>query len=499
MTWLKRIVETPRGMLAAGLVLLLVLGAAGFASLSARGDARGMQGVEEDPLPAATADPDMDEDLPEDLDTGTELAGPGARGEDVEPAGGTDPGDGSPAPLTGSDWASPRAPSLVEPVPASARVPKPDAVRGIYVGSWSAGSARRIESLIQLADQTEINAFVVDIKEALGEVSYRTGVPLARQVGADRNPAIADMGALVARLRDHDIYPIARIVVFKDPLLAQARPEWSIRRNDGSLWADDKGVHWVDPFNRDVWDYNIELAREAIALGFSEVQWDYVRFPDVPGSYLRDAVYPAREGQTMATGIREFIVYSRERLADLDVPITADVFGVTTSAQGDVGIGQLWEKLSDVTDVLLPMVYPSHYPRGTWGHPVPNAAPYQVVKRALDAGVRRSEAIPGAATIRPWLQAFTMGQPPYGPREIRAQIQATYDAGLTEWILWSPSVRYPREAFASPDGVEPWLGDLRAPAAVQEPVDAGADVDGRRDAGPLGVPASRRGPPGGPA
>jgi hypothetical protein len=326
---------------------------------------------------------------------------------------------------------------------------------------------------------------VVDIKEALGEVSHRTQVPVARQVGADRNPAIADLGGLVARLREHGIYPIARIVVFKDPLLAQARPEWAIVREDGSLWADQRGVHWVDPFNQDVWDYNIELAREAVALGFSEIQWDYVRFPDVPQSYLREAVYPARDGRTMAEGIRDFLIYSRERLDLPDVPQTADVFGITTSARNDVGIGQLWEKLADVTDVLLPMVYPSHYARGTWGHNVPNAAPYQVVRRAVEEGLARSAVIPGAASMRPWLQAFSLGQPPYGPREVRAQMQAVYDAGVQEWILWNAAARYDAAYFATPDGRAPDLGDLRAPAVMPAPAPGPAPTDDL-----LGVPAA---------
>jgi hypothetical protein len=345
---------------------------------------------------------------------------------------------------TGEAWVEPAAESSE---PMITRVPKPSAVRGIYVGSWSVGNESRLESLIRLASETEVNAFVIDIKEARGEVSHGTRVALAREVGADRDLAIEDLRGVLARLREEGIYPIARIVVFKDPLLAQARPEWSILRSDGSLWADNRGVHWVNPFNRDVWDYNIALAREAVELGFSEIQWDYVRFPDVPGSYLRDAVYPERDGRTMAQGIRDFLIYSREQLAMPDVPQTADVFGVTTTARHDVGIGQVWEELADVTDVLLPMVYPSHYPPGTWGMELPNAEPYRVVRRAMDGAVSRSAAIPGAATVRPWLQAFSLGDPPYGPEEIRAQIQAVYDAGLTEWILWSPGVRYPREAF----------------------------------------------------
>jgi hypothetical protein len=185
------------------------------------------------------------------------------------------------------------------------------------------------------------------------------------------------------------------------------------------------------------------------------------------------------------------MIHSQERLAELDVPVTADVFGVTTSAYGDVGIGQVWEKLADVTDVLLPMVYPSHYPRGTWGYERPNAAPYQIVKKALDHGVNRSRDIEGSAVIRPWLQAFDLGPPSYGPEHIRAQIDAVYDAGLTEWILWDPAVTYPREAFASANGVEPWFAGrgaelYEAPLEVPEPLaPIGEPVDIGQPVGPV--------------
>ena len=360
------------------------------------------------------------------------------------------------------EWADPSAPSPVLPVPEHERIRMPESVRGIYIGAWSAGSAERLDRLIELADETEINAFVIDVKDVTGEVSYASRVPLVEQVGATRRIKIRDMRAMLARLRSHGIYPIARIVVFKDPLLASARPEWAIRRKDGSTWEDNNGIRWVDSFNRDVWDYNIELAREAIALGFSEIQWDYVRFPDVPGSYMRDAVYPAQADRSKADGIRDFMIYSRSRLDSLDAPLTADVFGVTTSATHDVGIGQVWEKMADVMDVLLPMVYPSHYPSGTWGYDNPNGAPYEIVKKAMGHGVARSRSIRGAAEIRPWLQAFTMGEPEYGPRQIRAQIEAVYDSGLDSWILWHPGVRYPRSAFMREDGRGSWYADYGA-------------------------------------
>lgn len=336
-------------------------------------------------------------------------------------------------------------------------VPKPDAVRGIYLNAWASGSARKMERMIELARRTEINSFVMDVKDVSGYVSYRTGVAIARQIGADQDIRIRDIRATLARLREEGIYPIARIVVFKDELLARRRPDLAIQRADGSVWRDHNGELWVDAYNKDVWDYNIALAREAVMLGFSEVQWDYVRFPDVPSRYMRDAVYPARNGRTREDAIREFLAYSREQLSDLGVPVTADVFGLTVSAGDDMGIGQRWAKMVDVTDVLLPMVYPSHFARGSYGIPVPNADPYQTIKKAMEFAVRRTEGIEGAATIRPWLQDFSMGQPPYGPAEVRAQIQATYDAGIQEWILWNPGSNYTEGALATADGVPPDL------------------------------------------
>lgn len=350
----------------------------------------------------------------------------------------------------------------VTPIDPARRVPRPDTVRALYVNAWSAASNARLTSLIGIADRTEINAFVVDIKEADGQVTYRSSIPMVRRVGANTMLPVADMRAVLGRLREHGIYPIARIVIFKDPVLAAARPDWAIQTADQRIWRDQHGTMWVDSYNRNVWDYNIALAREAIALGFSEVQWDYVRFPDVPAAYMRTAVHPAREGRSKAQAIRQFLQYSNERLGDLDVPITADVFGVTTSASGDVGIGQHWESMTDVVDVLLPMVYPSHYPRGSFGIAHPNADPYRTILTALRHGVRRNRAVEDAALIRPWLQDFTLGNPPYGAAHVRAQIQAVYDAGLTEWVLWNASSRYTPAALADAHGRVPHIEGLAA-------------------------------------
>lgn len=338
-------------------------------------------------------------------------------------------------------------------VPAHERVPKPAAVRGLYLNAWAAGSHRKLQRLIDVAVATEINTFVIDVKEG-GEISYRSRVPLAAEVGADREH-IRDIQGVLAKLKANGIYPIARIVVFKDAVLARAKPEWAVQKADSTIWVDHHGDVWVDSFNRNVWDYNIAIAREAIELGFSEVQWDYVRFPDVPRSYMRTAVWPAQAGRSKEDGIREFLRYSREQLADLGVPVTADVFGLTVSVRDDMGIGQYWEKMLDVTDVLLPMVYPSHFAPGSYGIPHPNSEPYKVIKTALGYATRRSEGVAGAAAIRPWLQDFTLGAPRYGPQHVRAQISAVYDAGLIEWVLWNPGSNYSVDALATADGVVP--------------------------------------------
>jgi len=326
-------------------------------------------------------------------------------------------------------------------------------VKAIYLNAWAAGSRDKLAKLIGIADRTEINAFVIDLKEG-GEVSYVSSVPLAKEIGASRE-YIRNVSRLLDTLRAHNIYPIARIVVFKDPVLAKARPDFAVKTSDGGIWLDNKGKAWVDSYNRNVWDYNIALAREAIDLGFSEVQWDYVRFSDAPKAYLNRAVYPAQAGRTKSDAIREFMLYSRQKLSDTHAPVTADVFGLTVTTTGDMGIGQQWEKMANAVDVILPMVYPSHFIPGNYGLRNPNAAPYRTIQRSMEDAVRRSKPLPNAATIRPWLQAFTLGPPHYTPAHVRAQIQAVYDVGLTEWVLWNPGSNYDPAAFAPEGGEAP--------------------------------------------
>ena len=330
--------------------------------------------------------------------------------------------------------------------------PRPDKVRGLYVNAWSAGSRRRITALTELARRTEINSFVVDIKDATGYVSHPTEIPLAQSIGATGEIRIPNLKVMLARLEEAGVYPIARIVIVKDPLLAAAHPEWAVQDTAGGPWIDDKGIVWLNPYNREVWDYHVAIAREVAEMGFPEIQWDYVRFPDAPASAMRRAYFPGGAGRPRPQAIRDFLAYSRESLAHMDVRVTADVFGVTTSATGDVGIGQVWESFIDVVDVALPMVYPSHYWKGSFGYDKPNSHPYEIVREALEDAIGRSAVIEGAGATRPWLQDFTLGPPRYEAPEVRAQIQAAYDVGIGEWILWNPGSRYTEDALEPADG-----------------------------------------------
>jgi len=336
---------------------------------------------------------------------------------------------------------------------------RPEHIRGIYLNAWASGSRARREELIQLARRTEINTFVMDVKDESGYLSYGTRVALAREIGADRELRIRGVRELLHRLQEAGVYPVARIVVFKDPLLALTRPDLAVQHLDGAPWVDGKGDLWVNPWAEEVWDYHIELAREAVELGFPEIQWDYIRFPDRPAAEMANAVFPGSDGRPRTRAVRGFLQRARAELADLDVPLTADVFGLATTYRNDVGIGQVWEDVIDVADAVLPMVYPSHYWTGSFGYQVPNDRPYEVVAAALRDAVRRTEGVEGAGQIIPWLQSFTLGAPRYGAAEIRAQVLAAYDQGIYDWILWNASGRYPEEALEPvdgwPDGREP--------------------------------------------
>ncbi|HEY0970915.1 MAG TPA: putative glycoside hydrolase [Gemmatimonadales bacterium] len=328
------------------------------------------------------------------------------------------------------------------------RVPRPDSVKALYVNGWAAGSRARMARLIEIADQTEINAFIIDIKESDTYLTYdSTGIALAREIGADQRPASKWLPELVDTLQAHGIYPIARVVVFKDRMLAEKKPELAIRNVSGGVWKDGKGLPWVNPYDKRVWDYNIAIAKEALDMGFSELQWDYVRFPDVTANARKSMSYPGSDGKSREENIHDFIVYSKEQLKDYQVPITADVFGLVTHVEDDLGIGQRWEQVITAADVVLPMTYPSHYYTGLYGFQRPGANPYEILRIALEDAVVRTQWLVDSAgadvgEVMPWLEAMSIRGLSYGPAEVREQIEATYDAGLRSWALWNPGSRF---------------------------------------------------------
>jgi hypothetical protein len=331
---------------------------------------------------------------------------------------------------------------------------RPSRVRGIYLNAWAAGSGVRTERLVRLANRTELNTFVIDLKDASGFVSHPTRVALAQEVGADQEIRIADLPALLRRLDAAGIYPVARIVVAKDPILAGRRPDLAIQDSAGGTWVDDTGSSWVNLYDPDVWEYNVALAREAARVGFGEIQWDYVRFPDGSEEVVSRARYPGAGETEPSDAVRAFLRYAGEALADLDVVMTVDVFGIATAAHDGSGVGQLWEKFIDRVDVALPMVYPSHYGPGSYGLDDPGSYPYEVVRAALTDARDRSDSVPDAGRTRPWLQDFSLsGAAVYGAPEVRAQIQAAYDAGIHEWILWNASAQYSEAALIPVGGL----------------------------------------------
>ena len=340
------------------------------------------------------------------------------------------------APARGADSVAPR--KIV-------RVPTPDTLRGLYVNRWAA-LGRKLNDLIGVAKRTEVNALVIDVKDDRGFVLYRSRVPLAREIGADTADghwmSSAKLRAVLDTMVAHNIYPIARIVVAKDPLLAQKKLDLAIKRkSDLKPWLDKNGKPWLDPHQRVVWQYALDLAREAHELGFSEVQFDYVRFPDEK-RLISETVYPLANGRTRAQAIRDQLGFVRNALKPLGMRVTADVFGLTATDTTDMGIGQRWEMFVDQVDVVLPMIYPSHFARGTYKLRNPNARPYETIDHALKDAIARSDSIPNAASIIPWYQDFTLGAPRYGAQQIRAQMKAGYDNGFQSWILWNPSSNY---------------------------------------------------------
>jgi hypothetical protein len=314
-------------------------------------------------------------------------------------------------------------------------------VRALYVNRFAAQSTKRMRQLIKMADETEINALVIDMKDEFGLNFKTSNAEWARNAGTAGT--VRDLRGLLDTLRAHKILPIARMVVFKDSVTARVHPDWTMRRQDNSIWRDKQGLAWVNPYNRELWSYNIGLGEELAKMGFGEIQFDYIRFPE-PYPSLPKQVFPGSNGVSKPDALASFLKEANSRYDKLGVRTTADIFGLVTTVNGALEVGQWWEKISPTVDVVLPMVYPSHYPRGSLGVAVPNADPYRIILLAIRRARERDRklGITAPEHVRPWLQAFSLGKPPYGPSEIEAQKKGVYDSGYDGWVLWSPGSKY---------------------------------------------------------
>ncbi|MFC4812295.1 putative glycoside hydrolase [Paenibacillus sp. GCM10023250] len=332
------------------------------------------------------------------------------------------------------------------------RDPQPGApkVKGIYVTAYSAGGSR-LDSLLKLLDDTELNSMVIDVKDDSGYITYPTTNPDLLKYGKPQK-FIRDLPALMAKLKQHGVYPIGRVVVFKDTMLAKQHPELSFRRKDGSVWSNGKGDGFVNAYRKEAWDYNIAVAKEAAKAGFKEIQFDYVRFPEGFEKKADSLVFDKTKDSRVDT-ISAFVKYAKAQLEPLGVRVSVDIFGYAASVPAAEGIGQDFVKISKNVDVISPMIYPSHYGTGWFGVKDPDTSPYATIKGAMKDTHEKLEPLGSyQPVIRPWIQDFTaswLGKGhyiPYGKAQVDAQIKALRESGVGEYLLWNASNRYTPDA-----------------------------------------------------
>lgn len=329
----------------------------------------------------------------------------------------------------------------------------PVKVKGIYVSGPRAGNETYMKELKELVDTTELNAMVIDIKNDSGEITYNMDLDIVQEIDASIN-YIRDMEGLIKELKAKDIYLIARIVAFKDPLLAKGKPELSLKKKDGSIFKDKDGLSWVNPYKKEVWDYLIAVAKEAVKLGFDEIQFDYIRFSTDSGMKQVDFGEESKD-KTKIDAINEFTKYASEQLKPQGVFVSADVYGAIIDSEVDANIvGQDYIQMSKYLDYICPMIYPSHYADGAYGIEHPDLEPYNLILQALQKSEKQLNQIKVGnqkAIVRSWLQDFTAvwltHHKSYGAEEIRAQIKAVNDAGYEEWILWNGSNNYTKSGL----------------------------------------------------
>lgn len=351
----------------------------------------------------------------------------------------------------------------------------PEPLKGIYMTQCVAGTPSMRERLVKLVEETELNSIIIDIKDYTGTISFVTGNEIVDSLGGS-GCKVSDMQDFVEELHNKNIYVIGRVTVFQDPLYARAHPDLAVKKkSDGSIWKDRKGISFVDPGARPFWDYIIAVANSSYAIGFDEINFDYIRFPS--DGDMKDIYFSHTGTTTKKIMLKNFFEYLDSEFASTGVITSADVFGMTTTNTDDLNIGQVLEYALLNFDYVCPMVYPSHYPPTFNGWPDPNKVPYEIVKFSMDSAVSRASFLKAetasrmyaqnASTteiqktefyneglekrlslkqLRPWLQDNDYPIH-YTAQMVRKQIQATYDSGLTSWMLWDPANTYTEAAL----------------------------------------------------
>ena len=320
----------------------------------------------------------------------------------------------------------------------------PFEAKGVYIPFGLLTREKRVREIIDLIDRTELNAIVVDVKGDRAWLAYPSRLPLAIQIDAYADKLkLMDLRELLQLCHDNDIYVIARIVVFKDHVLAQSRPDLAVHREDGTRYEDLEELHWVDPFQKEVWEYNAGVAKEVIALGFDEVQFDYLRFPS--DGKISDIVYAQESDfESRTETMRAFCRYLHDELEPTGAFFSADVFGLTVciDSDRDLGIGQRVVDIAPYFDYLSPMVYPSTFGEGSINIENPALHPYEVVYGSCQEGIERT-----STKIRPWLQHYSLYGVIYDTDEMLAQKKAAEDAGTCGWLFWNAGAKYDEDVF----------------------------------------------------
>lgn len=371
-----------------------------------------------------------------------------------------------------------------------AHIDTPHAVKAIYVSQCGATSAKLRSYIENLIEETELNAIIIDVKDYSGTLSF-TPENQDLAIGGGKGCKVRDMKEWLEHLHDLNIYLIGRITVFQDPLYTKKYPERAVQSKSAVMagnipapWVDRHGLAFVDVGAREFWKYIVAIGEESHNIGFDELNFDYVRYPS--DGNMRDVYYVHSGDENGVVASRQeelekFFRYLTTRLRggsegalSKHIPVlSADLFGMTTTNTDDLTIGQIQERAEPYFDYIAPMVYPSHYPSWFIGLDNPNEHVYEVVNYSMKKAAERMQATTtpnmsfkhddrvGTSTpaiynkpassplkLRPWLQDFDYGGD-YDATKVRAQIQATYDAGLNSWMLWNPANRYTREALLS--------------------------------------------------